>query len=222
MRDEDPPERRGAEYERRINIELMAARRCYDTARLRLFDAHLRSVIKSVSPLTVDALTAEGLGIEEVVARLRAPTNWPSLSLLVHDTFRPTDYDSLALMQHRGMEAERRFERRHRSGAGYVLREAGRAGGGLGFRVCGDGLEIAMLCEDYLLTTAGGKGRLLIFGTLPSTIGVAMLGRPVADLIDHPLLTGRRYLVKRVSQNVATGSSFIVFDTGRQQVALGG
>lgn len=199
---------------------LIASERRYQRARLALFREHLRATVEFVSPLAVDALAAEGLSVDEVVEGFIPPRDWPEVPLRLHDTFRPAGFDFFGASSSRPKAVGRRFEMRHRSGAGIVVRGASDDDGGLGIRVSGDGIEVAILTSEYLLTTSAGKGRLQIAGGLPMTIGGAMTGRSVGEVVSHPLLDGRSYPVRRVTQSFGAGSALIVFDTGRQEFQL--
>lgn len=194
---------------------LIAKERRYHLARFDLFTEQLHEIVRYVSPLASDALAAEGLSIEEVMKGFLPPRDWPEVPLRLHDTFRPVGFDFFGASSSRPGCVNRRFEKRHRSGAGCVIRGAGEVGGGLGIRLSGDGIEVAILSPDYLLTTSAGKGRLQVRRKIPMTIGGAVLGRPVGDLASHPLLDGRGYPVRRVTQSFGANSSLIVFDTGR-------
>lgn len=89
--------------------------------------------------------------------------------------------------------------------------------------MCGDGIEVAIVTSDYLLTTSAGKGRLQVSGGIPMTIGAAMVGRAVGSLVRHPLLDERDYPVRRITQTFGSPSSTIVFETGRVAYApMGG
>ncbi|MBC3940625.1 hypothetical protein [Sphingomonas albertensis] len=206
-------------------IDLAERCECYRAARLEYFRARVKTMIRHVSPMVHDALADMGLRTADVIDRFRVPDDWPEKSLRTHDTFRPGGYDFLSggrLTDGGGSERwHRRFARRHQGVAGCVICDPDDRDDRdekLGFRLCGEGLEIALLTSTYLLTSSAGKGRLHVAQQLPLTIGSAMVGRPVGAIVSHPLLAGRDYPVKRVMQPVG-GTSLIVFETGSTAVA---
>ncbi|KQN02400.1 hypothetical protein ASE82_08570 [Sphingomonas sp. Leaf230] len=161
-------------------------------------------------------LKDEGLDLAGALEHMRPPCNWPDKAIQTPDAFRAGAFDLRKMTDTR--KIEKSFERLGEARACLMIRRPAVGQVGLCVHVVGDGLETAMMSRDFSLTTAAGKARLQLRRLLPFTLGSLMLGRRVGDLIGHPLLVGRDYVVERLTQCPSRGLSNIHFETGRVDV----
>lgn len=85
-------------------------------------------------------------------------------------------------------------------------------------RVLGGSLDVTLRCDDHQLSTQDGTGYIRFAKRLPDTVVAACAGRSVSDVVSHPLLRSRGYVVKHAAQ--VGSSSSLTFDVGRLGVEL--
>ncbi len=74
-------------------------------------------------------------------------------------------------------------------------------------------LEVVLRSEGFELSTRGGVADLRFAGRLPESVVALCPGRLLDEIVDHPLLRGRGYVVARAASH---GDRFSVsFDVGR-------
>ena len=71
-----------------------------------------------------------------------------------------------------------------------LLRRPGlrRGGGALGVRLSRFGLEVGLRLDGLILRTLADEATVVVAEPVPETVRLAMLGRPLRDLVDHPAL----------------------------------
>jgi hypothetical protein len=179
--------------------------------REHLFHLHLQETIRCTSPLLLDLAAMEGISIADAVAGCRPPEDWP----------RVTRYDYLP-NRLRGTQLpptqpgstnqheERRF-RRAFSAPGVIIRQVDNPRGRFAVRPFAGMLAFTAAIGSYLLSSFGATATLMLREPLPETLAVAMPGRPLGLLIDHPLFTEHICRVMRVDSHASTGASVLSF-----------
>jgi hypothetical protein len=71
-------------------------------------------------------------------------------------------------------------------------------------------LDISLRTNGCELSTHDGTGYIRLPGLLPDVVIAACVGRPLTDVIDHPLLHGRGFVIQNAS-NVG-GSASLAFE----------
>lgn len=151
---------------------IVQARREYRAALMSYYHAHLATTIDTVSPLLIDLSAIHRVDLEDALRRLRPPPGWP--------------------------QRNRRFSQLLRSGVRPPCAHAKGALGGQMTVVQEDSsLEVRAWLGSAFAVSGGGELQLLLPARLPSTIQTAMVGRPLAEVIDHPALRMRTYTVLR-------------------------
>lgn len=169
-----------------------------ETERLRLLRLHLTATVLQVSPLLPELASMEGIGIHDAAALMHPPQDWP---------WRPI-YDPPSPMmrrwQHRrfllGRDAEKgagRFRRAFAS-PGVVIRDVDHPRGRFAIRPSGGVLGFTAAIGPCLLSSFGATAVLRLPEPLPETLVMAMPGRKLGHLVDHPLFRDRDYMVRRV------------------------
>ena len=108
------------------------------------------------------------------------------------------------------------FEARHME-HGVVVRQWSDPAGALGFRIVLGRVEMEARLGTALVATNGRWATLLLAMRLPETLALAMPGRPISSLVEHPLLEDAAYRVATVWQPPESGFAMLCFDTGRSR-----
>ncbi len=199
-------------------VAVAAARRrlieAHDLEALAVYRLDLQASIMAISPLTRDVANSLGVSLDEVAAMLR-PFDPPASARRLIDRPRlhsarkgdPT-VSPLGLMRASDLQISRRIARE-----GVVLDIDGRYGR---FGVVPDHgtLAAAGWLGNSWFCTAGGTAHLLLGGAMPETMIAAVPGRVIGAIVDHPVLTGLDYPVKRVVRLPDDAGLVISFETG--------
>lgn len=89
--------------------------------------------------------------------------------------------------------------------SGTVLEPRSRRGG-FGMRVRHGCLEVGAVLGGARLRTCGAAGEIVVPGELPATLLAALPGRPLDQLVEHPLLDGAGCMVLEVGEAERTGT----------------
>ena len=169
-----------------------------EAERMRLFRLHLDSTVLQVSPLLPELASMEGIGIHDAAALISPPQDWPWRP--IYDPPSPT----MRQWQHRrfllGRDAERgagRFRRAFAS-PGLIIRDVDHPRGRFAIRPSGGVLGFTAAIGPALLSSFGVMAVLRLPEPLPETLVLAMPGRKLGQLVDHPLFRDRDYMVRRV------------------------
>ncbi len=182
-----------------------------ETERLSLFRLHLQATVRRVSPLLIDLAVMEGVSLGGAVGLMYPPRDWPWRPL--QDPPRAPTRRSLQRMgslASQGAKDGGRF-RRAFVNPGLVVRDVGHPRGCFGIRPCGDVMGFAASLGPCLLSAFGPSAMLKLPGRLPETLAMAMPGRMLDALVDHPAFAGRGYRVVRVETDPVDDLPILVF-----------
>lgn len=176
-----------------VSSDLSRLRDVVEEALADTFRTYVGTVIKAVSPLVLDACRMEGLELDTLLEGLRHDCPFrpwlggsPPMHGIGHGARR-----FVVLPTHHAMVAQ--FHR-----CGIVVREEVAPMGALGFPVGARCLEFAMKTQHARMSSANGLVRLQLARSIPETLCISLRGRPIEDVVDHPVLFGRGYTVMRV------------------------
>ena len=171
-----------------------------------LFLRHVALNVRYVTPLFDIVSRSERIDLDGAVSLITPPRSWP-VARLSTDARRT----SRGLERNFAFTSEQIAER-HRY-AGIVVH---RGGGGdvLGTRIVGSSIELTVVRGALMLDTFHGFGRLHIKGPVPDTLAVAMSGRPISQLVEHPWLIDPNWKVISVGAN-RSGLTDVIFETGQ-------
>lgn len=177
-------------------------------ARLCLFWRLVSEQVRFASPLLDAVRLTEGVDLDELIWRIEPPPSWPARPLPgVRSTWRsdwpgrPADFSSA------------RTRRRH-GVAGVVTRGHAFGRDLLGLRFIRDGVELAVHGEHLRLETCGGVVRMRLGRSIPMSVAMVAVGRPVSDLVDHSWLRGTCWPILAIDAS-RRGCTLINFETGR-------
>jgi hypothetical protein len=182
-----------------------------ENERLSLLRLHLQATVCKASPLLLDLAVMEGVSISAAIALIHPPQNWPWSPLS----------DAVPAMVGRfhqrkcwlgasGKQDVLRF-RRAFANPGVVIRDADHPRGRFGIRPCGSVLGFTAAIGPCLVSAFGSSALLKLPQQLPETLMMALPGRPLERIIDHPAFAGRDYKVIRVQPDLIDGMPILVF-----------
>lgn len=176
-----------------------------------LFQAHLRSTVIEVSPLLLELAALEQIDLTAATALMAPPQHWPwRLSGDTPNLSKQLWLSHRLLLGATTEVSSGRF-RRAFTNPGVIVRGINHPRGRFGIRPnCGTLAFVADL----------GPCRLSVFSSialiklpepLPETLTIAMSGRRLGDLIDHPLFRERECIVGHVLTDSYDGSPVLTF-----------
>ena len=169
-----------------------------ETERLRLFRQHLQASVVQVSPLLLDLAAMEQVDLAEATSLMHPPQDWPWRPLA--EPANPAMRQWQARRWMFGQDAERgagRFRRAFAS-PGVVIRDADHPRGRLAIRPSGGVLAFTADIGACRLTACGPIAMFRIPEHLPETLVMAMPGRRLGQLVEHPLFRDRDCKVRSV------------------------
>jgi len=176
-----------------------------------LFQQHLHATVRRASPLLLGLAAMEGISIAAAVSQCRPPETWPRMPLydfppnrLRVSQLRPIRTGSTNLHE------ERRF-RRAFCDPGVIIRPVDDPRGRFAVRPFSGMLAFTAAIGPCLLSAFGGTATLKLREPLPETLAIAMPGRPLRKLIDHPLFSEHPCRVLRVDTDAQAGPSILSF-----------
>ena len=182
-----------------------------ETERLRLFRLHLGATVIRVSPLLLTLAAVEHVSIEEAVARILPPQDWPWRPLY---DFPPAvirrAQQRKAWLGAVGQTEVARF-RRTFADPGVVIRGADHRHGRFAVRPVGAVLGFTAAIGPGLLSAFGTTVLLKLPHGLPETLLDAIPGRPLDQIVHHAILVGRGYTASRVQPDLSDGLPVISF-----------
>ncbi|BCA62733.1 hypothetical protein HMP09_1967 [Sphingomonas sp. HMP9] len=182
-----------------------------EAERTRLFHEHLHATVRRASPLLLGLATMEGVSIAEAVSQSRPPENWPRMPLY---DFPPSRLRVSQLRPIRrgstNLHEERRF-RRVFCDPGVIIRPVDDPRGRFAVRPHSGMLAFTAAIGPSLLSAFGATATLMLRDPLPDTLAIAMPGRPLRQLIDHPLFSEHPCRVLRLDSDTQAGSSILSF-----------
>lgn len=187
-----------------------------EVARIRLYRLKLQIGVKRVSPLAIDLAAQGGFGLDDVARRLRPPQSWPwrdpaaGRGCVVDRRWSPIG----APIGSHGVAASVHRDWPRLGHGAARMRPAGDRRGELAYVVSGNVLEAVTRMGDCILQTDQGIGRILLDDELPETLVAALPRRRLDDLFEHPVLSGRGYVIERVDQSRSGHPHIVTFRTG--------
>lgn len=179
------------EFERSRRLQLLRYRR------------FLRGTVGLASPILLDALDAEELklALERLSPSWNFPERLPTGAGWIRHWRSPSDLMRDRRLRYLGWckgyprTAEDTFERLFRTD-GTLLRSCEDQRGGLGIRIVGDRIEVALRIRRAVVMSARDLVRVTFPASLPATIVLAAPGRKLGEIVDHQLFADRDYIVK--------------------------
>ncbi|MES3150867.1 hypothetical protein [Sphingomonas faeni] len=170
--------------------------------RNRLYRLHLQTTVNKVSQLATDLAGHGGLTLCDVAHRLPLPDAWPwrigeGRIMVTSRRWRPIG-SAVRLKGGVSSSGLRSWPRLGPFAAN--IRPYGDDNGELAFAAVDDVLEAVARLGSCIVQTFRGSGRLLLSETLPETFVVTLPGRPLDELVQHPVLSGRGYVIVDVEK----------------------
>jgi hypothetical protein len=197
---------------RRARDEAQMLDRLVESLRLASFRTYLSATIVSMSSLVPDVLAMGDTDVPSALQRLRPGHIWPSI------TSREHEYGQTGPKSNRMVRVGPGRARRPAMLVGDAIIAEGVLGPWIEARVCGGSFDVVLRVDGFQLSTQDGFGYVRCPAELPSIVIEACAGRPLADVVDHPLLRAHDFVIKDAA-NLGGGSSFS-FDVGRLPVEL--
>lgn len=176
--------------------------------RLQIFRLHLQDTIHFASPLLLDLLSHEGLSLTHAVDMIYPPEAWPWRPL-GNFTTRWIRQALLGGSPH-SLHEVRDFTRRFRN-PGVIIRHPDHPRGRLAVRPAGDIIGFQAEVAGCEIGAFSPLALLKLPQRYPDTIALAMVGRTVDEIVDHPIFNGRDYRVRRVLTDLTDGLPVLVF-----------
>ncbi|MGP7795618.1 hypothetical protein [Sphingomonas sp. CLY1604] len=85
-------------------------------------------------------------------------------------------------------------------------------------KLVGRCLELLVMGETFEFHTQAGRGRFVHRSNLPATMWSSVTGRPLDQVVRHPLLYGRGYVVDRSGDHLQ--GTFFEFDVGTERATM--
>lgn len=179
--------------------------------RLTAFRRYLHASVGSMSELVPPVLAAVGSDVATALLALRPSRQWPAAAGTANVIrARP---GLVAFGRSRGRMAALRLDMQappERLGNA-VVSEGGLADW-VEVTVAGPALEVAMRSEAFELSTSSCRARIRLAGRLPDTYVAAILGRSLDDVVEHPIVRGRGYVVTAATH--VDGGTLLEFEVG--------
>jgi hypothetical protein len=204
---------------RRAREEALMLDRLVETMRLASFRSYLAATVCSMSAIVPDVLATAGTDVASALQRIRPGHMWPmkmssrktfsrrQAARLSHGRFpAPSFVDPCAVAYLPPLVV------------GDAIISEGAPGDWIEASILGDSLEITLRSDGYELSTHAGTAHLKLAGALPVTVLAACAGRPLAEVVDHPLLRSGDYVIERAAQ--VSGSSRLSFNLGQVGLEL--
>lgn len=165
--------------------------------RLRLFRDHLQATVVQVSPLLLELAAMEQIDLAAATALMQPPVDWPWRPHYEPSNPAMRQWHARRLL---GQDAERGAGRFRRAFAapGVMIRDVDHPRGRFGVRPTGGVLGFTADIGPCRLTACGPVALFRFPEPLPATLVMAMPGRILGQLVDHPLFRGKAYKVRNV------------------------
>lgn len=187
-----------------------------DVGSLRdVFRGEIGTNVRSASPFLLSLVASQGESIDTLLYRIQPAPRWPrapALRARPHIEFR------------RAREPYRRFMVCTSTGDREAVRLRGFGHGLLFMRsrddwacldVVDHSLEVEARIGPVKIETLFGVLRVELDHRIPDTLAAACVGRAICEVIDHPALRGRRWMIGAVEEPPsATLGQALVVETG--------
>ncbi len=190
-------------YER-LRRDFVALGRRLAAARLGIFLDHVGRAVEFVSPLLLRLCRIEGWNVDLLAHRLRPDATWtPWLC-----GRRPSDrlyVKGVGGAPHASPADAARSWLDGFAHAGTVVVDRPRPGHPVGtipfgIRVLDATLEMGCFLGEHRIRTCGAGGAITIATELPDAVMASLPGRPLEDLVGHPLIRGSGCVVTHVEE----------------------
>jgi hypothetical protein len=185
----------------RAREEMRTINGLVNAMRLASFRTYMVSAVPSMSSLVPGILAMAGADVPSALQRLRPSRNWPSCA----------GFDDKASAPKR---PRRRLMKRPAGGFGRPRTDSHWLPLRVADAIIGDGalsdwteiavsassVEARMISGSFELSTAADTARITFPTQLPDILLSAGPGRPIHQLIAHPLLDNRNYVVTEINQ----------------------
>jgi hypothetical protein len=198
---------RDAEVAKAVRSLVDTFRTTWSRDRLRLFRQHLQVTIRSCTPLLSRISAIEGLDPISALWSLRPPSEWPH---------SPSTNSAIVVC---GGQMRRKAvippRSRSSSDVCLTLRAADDPRGWLLLRVGRKSIELTGQVGDSQVRTLPGMLYVRMPHGVPNTILQAAVGRPLADLVDHPWFHSTDWTIRRIRPS--GWGAWIAVSTGRER-----
>jgi hypothetical protein len=200
------------EASRRARDEALMLDRLVETLRLASFRSYLTATVVSMSALVPDVLALVASDVPSALQRIRPGSSWPSITKL------EAEYGRTGPTTNRRVKVGKRFFKRPAPLMGDAVLAEGALGDWVEAKIFGGSLDVTLRGGSFELSTQDGTGYVRCGGKLPDTVISACVGRPLTDVVDHPILQSRGFVISDAAQ--VAGASSLTFDVGRLPLEL--
>lgn len=186
--------------------------RMVERMRLASFRSYLLATVETASALVPDVLRMAGSDVPTALQRLRPGHMWPMITKL------EAQYGRTGPATNRRVRVAGRLVTRPAPLVGDAVITQDALGDWVEAKVFGGSLDVSLRSDGFELSTMDGTGYIRLPGTLPDTVMAACVGRPLTDVVEHSLFSGRGFVIGNAA-NVG-GASSLAFDVGRLPVEL--
>jgi hypothetical protein len=182
-----------------------------EAERLRLYRLHLQATIRRVSPLISDSAAFAGSRLRVLVEDLSPPPSWPwrMAGTPFHNPFRAAKCSA------NGPASLTRPGVLRKAGAkNWLTRSFNGMRGELSLVVEGGSLEAFVSLGTAYMQTHAGVASVMLPDPLPETVAAALPGRLLEELVQHPIIDGRGYVVDQVHPPTHWPGHVVIFRTG--------
>lgn len=206
-------------------IETATAKACKDAdmieqiaAELRLasFRSYLQATVDGMSALVPDILALAGADVAHAFEAMRPGQLWPRrLPVRRHGRAVADVNKCFGAGRSRSRFAPPIGSTGGTLGASEIIGER-LIGPWIEARVNGPSLEAVLRCDGFELMTRSGIAYLTMFRPIPETAITYCRGRALEEVVDHPVLRGRGYVVKLAISS--DDRIWFSFDVGRTAI----
>lgn len=188
--------------------------------RLNLFRMHLHTTVRFASPLLLDLAELESISLADAFALITPPENWPRRPVYEFSPgfIRSLPHRQFGLGPKAGSGAW--HFRKIFSNPGVAIRSIDHPDGRFGIRPCASVMGFTAAIGPCLLSAFGRTATLKLNETLPATVRISIEGRLLDQVVDHPIFTGRGYVIRRVMEDVIDGTTVINFGANLVPIML--
>ncbi len=186
--------------------------RLVETMRLASFRAYLAATVVSMSSLVPDVLELAGSDVPGALQRLRPGHMWPGITAMEEQ------YGRTGPATNRRVRQGRRFVTRPAPMMGDAVVADGALGAFVEAKIFGGSLDVVLRDVGFEFSTQDGTGYIRFSTRLPDTVIAACEGRPLRDVVDHPVFRTRDYVIKHAAQ--VAGCPSMTFEIGRSTLEI--
>lgn len=186
--------------------------RLVERMRLASFRTYLLATVETMSALVPDVLRLVGADVPTALQRLRPSRMWPMITKM------EGEYGRTGPATNRCVRVAGRLVTRPAPLIGDTVITDDALGDWVEAKVFGGSLDVALRSNGFELSTQDGTGYIRLAASLPDTVISACIGRPLTDVVDHPLLHTGGFVIQNAA-NVG-GASSLAFDIDRLPLEL--